>query len=340
MHMTLPKLAALASFAAFGLAGSWLALGEGPTTAYAMKPCAPLQDVSNLHEAGEPLSPLAPYCGPLEMVDVTSADESNTEQDTEDPQAAPPPAVSYYSDGDVVGTEFRTLEGELRSTGSYAIVFRKPAPKKSVDTPSEDLEDLRKLAELRLALKEHVNELEKVIETKKIIPLEETCEFDPARVPPGVTVDLVKDSTWIEYRQDGTRVSETTYRVGKRDGLYARWHEDGTLAQSGSYLDDKQSARWLNYGTEGQLVSEQTFDAGQLHGHFAAYHPDGRVAATGQYENGTAAGIWTLYDPDGVVQRIDHDQIPNRKTGKRVNRIVVPEGETAEGRSGLGVLED
>ncbi|ALM85393.1 toxin-antitoxin system YwqK family antitoxin [Bordetella sp. N] len=61
-----------------------------------------------------------------------------------------------------------------------------------------------------------------------------------------------------------------------RHGLFRAFHEDGTLASEGTYVDGVEHGLWRDF------------------------HANGKPAAEGNYENGQEAAGWKFWNDQGV----------------------------------------
>ncbi|MCA8915224.1 MAG: toxin-antitoxin system YwqK family antitoxin [Planctomycetes bacterium] len=325
MLTTMPKLATLAACAALGLAGTWIALAEGPTPAHAMKPCACILDETTIREGGEALSPLelTGPCGPLELHTGEGADQAVDSNDGDAPQLTS--TVNYYRDGDVIQTTFRDEDGVVRRTGSYRLAIAEPQ-REPANEPTDLTPQIDPIIDKLVEEVERVERVEECIKCVKAEVFAEESDFDPARVPPGVELRKLRDGTWREFRGDGSCASEINWREGLRDGAYYTWHTSGVLATSGSYCADAQSGRWTIYSESGQLASEMGYINGALDGSYIQYHSNGRVSACATYENGVLSEGWTYYDEEGnTPERLRCGELPTKDVVKC--RIEMPRKE-------------
>jgi antitoxin component YwqK of YwqJK toxin-antitoxin module len=63
-----------------------------------------------------------------------------------------------------------------------------------------------------------------------------------------------------------------------RHGLFVAYHENGTVASEGQYVDGKEDGLWRDF------------------------HPDGRAAAEGRYREGQEVGVWRFWNLDGTEE--------------------------------------
>ena len=93
---------------------------------------------------------------------------------------------------------------------------------------------------------------------------------------------------------------ETTFRAGKKNGLFQSFGPDGSLATSGEFKDDKLSGPLLLHYPDGKPFAECQYDADRLIGGRLLY-PDGKLL--GQFgpvvgDSGKVSSLLLQY-PDG-----------------------------------------
>ncbi|MCE1167543.1 MAG: hypothetical protein LWX70_05545 [Sphingobacteriia bacterium] len=69
-----------------------------------------------------------------------------------------------------------------------------------------------------------------------------------------------REGTWTVYREDGKIWSQTSYKGGLEDGPSVVNHENGKVYYEGTYKEGKRIGLWKFYNKEGQLVNENNFD--------------------------------------------------------------------------------
>ena len=80
------------------------------------------------------------------------------------------------------------------------------------------------------------------------------------------------------FAATGKPVEETTYTMGRRNGPWQRWYDNGMIWSKGTYRDDN------------------------LHGDYQMNYPDGRPKMRGKYDAGMRTGIWLNFNDDGTVR--------------------------------------
>lgn len=300
----LPKLAALVACTGLTLAAAWSILDASPESVHATQACAPI-------EAGDFDRPNAnsPLDAEFESVASTPINEENTElgpaseveidTQTDESQAH----VDYYKDGDLVNVTGKDEAGTLRLSGRKVIrLTERVESDKTVDViEPTDIADEEE--------KELLQTVKVLLEDLKKLAITEETDFDPDRVPSGFVATLLNDGVWTKYNAKGTRVEETSWLEGKRDGSYSAWHPDGGISQTGAYVNGLQNGLWSTWNAAGQLMCDMTYADGALHGAFCSYHSNGVMSSQGSFEKNQSRGIWSFYDRTGrETQQIDYSQ--------------------------------
>lgn len=123
------------------------------------------------------------------------------------------------------------------------------------------------------------------------------------------------DSTWIFYNDSQEKVSEITYKRGKKNGVQITYR-DGVPYEKTFYANDKRTDEVLNYYPTGELRSRIPIEEGKEHGDGFEYSRDGRIITllgykegnlrkadkVNRYDNeGKKRGPWIGFHPNGVL---------------------------------------
>ncbi len=88
--------------------------------------------------------------------------------------------------------------------------------------------------------------------------------------------EIPYESGTIRFRY--TRVMSPDRTRWIRHGLFVAYHENGTVASEGHYVDGKEDGLWRDF------------------------HPDGRPASEGHYRDGREVGVWRFWNADGTEE--------------------------------------
>ncbi|KQC34495.1 MULTISPECIES: toxin-antitoxin system YwqK family antitoxin [Nonlabens] len=86
-----------------------------------------------------------------------------------------------------------------------------------------------------------------------------------------------------------------------KDGKIAAtyFHEDGTIAQQGFFLNNKRHGEWISYNKEGQKTAQAEFDNGKKTGKWFIWNGDELTEV--DYQNNQIASVNTWIDKDPVA---------------------------------------
>ena len=79
----------------------------------------------------------------------------------------------------------------------------------------------------------------------------------------------------VAYYRNGRKMTETSYKDGKQDGLKSHWYESGQ--------------KWV----------ERNYKDGKMHGLYTMWYENGQWRRTGNHMDGKMVGIWTHWYENG-----------------------------------------
>jgi len=88
--------------------------------------------------------------------------------------------------------------------------------------------------------------------------------------------EIPYDSGAIKFRDARVMAPDGTRWI--RHGVFVSYHEHGTVAAEGQYVDGLEDGLWRDF------------------------HPNGQPAAEGKYRGGQEVGIWRFWKPDGTEE--------------------------------------
>ena len=71
-----------------------------------------------------------------------------------------------------------------------------------------------------------------------------------------------KKSTEVPFTGKVTGKKQGSFKNGKKDGLWVRYHSNGQLWGKGTYMNGKRDGSWFWYQDNGELWSKGTFKDG------------------------------------------------------------------------------
>jgi antitoxin component YwqK of YwqJK toxin-antitoxin module len=98
----------------------------------------------------------------------------------------------------------------------------------------------------------------------------------------------------VSVHLDGQKLGESTYKDGKRDGPWTRWHENGQKWRESTYKDGKWDGLRTQWYENGQKEEESTYKDGKQDGLWTRYWKEnGQKRLEGTYKDGKQDGLWT-----------------------------------------------
>lgn len=108
----------------------------------------------------------------------------------------------------------------------------------------------------------------------------------------GVLIGGKMHGDWIETAPSG-RVSEVSYREGKRHGRMLYRNRAGAVTREAHYVDNKANGPYVIHADDGRLLMQTAYRDGEPHGEFVRYSTlDGTLLAKGAYVAGKREGPW------------------------------------------------
>lgn len=113
------------------------------------------------------------------------------------------------------------------------------------------------------------------------------------------------DGPRVLFYPGGDTLSVETYRNGRFEGPYRAYYEDGTLRQSGQYVDNAMTGEWLSFYPSGDRREVVQMADNLEQGPFTEWYDGGTLKAEGEYLDGDKEhGELRLYDSTGTLVRI------------------------------------
>jgi len=85
------------------------------------------------------------------------------------------------------------------------------------------------------------------------------------------------DGKWTEWRENGQKSSEGTFKNGNCDGIYICWDRNGQKQTEGTYKNGKLEGKLIYWHENGQKASEQTYKNGKPEGKLHTYKNGERI---------------------------------------------------------------
>jgi hypothetical protein len=94
---------------------------------------------------------------------------------------------------------------------------------------------------------------------ERMIGLTESLDFRDLVKRDGL---YYKKSTEVPFTGKVTGKKQGSFKNGKKDGLWVRYHSNGQLWGKGTYMNGKRDGSWFWYQDNGELWSKGTFKDG------------------------------------------------------------------------------
>ncbi len=139
----------------------------------------------------------------------------------------------------------------------------------------------------------------------------------------GFYLDQKKDSTWVNYNEEGLVLAVESFKKDKLNGKKVIY-----------YLEDQIETEKLN------PLSVANYKNDTLHGDYREYFSTGKLKQIGKYENGKIVGEWKEYYPNGNIfkvskfkdDRLHGWSISYTKDGEENGKILYQNGEKLIGK--------
>jgi len=111
--------------------------------------------------------------------------------------------------------------------------------------------------------------------------------------------------------------------IGKRQGDYIKYYENGKEKATGKYKNNKKDGYWKEYGKSGKLNNKGRYVLGKKEGFWEFYYnryAKYGLSSNGNYANAKREGRWRFFNLDGTQSKIvvyqNGDRIETIKDGK------------------------
>lgn len=103
----------------------------------------------------------------------------------------------------------------------------------------------------------------------------------------GTIIDGIENGWWVEYHENGNKLSEGNFVLGIEDGFWSYWWENGNLEMQGIYTDGSSTGKWVTYFEDGTRDSEGVYSDGLMDGDWIFYDQETGEKTTIRFEKGT-----------------------------------------------------
>ncbi|MDB4519853.1 toxin-antitoxin system YwqK family antitoxin [Akkermansiaceae bacterium] len=111
--------------------------------------------------------------------------------------------------------------------------------------------------------------------------------------------DGKKNGLHAKWSNNGQRVSEEEYKDGKQHGDSTGWHENGQKSFEVEYKDGEIHGENTGWHENGQKSGEVEYKDGEIHGEITAWYENGQKSGEGEYKDGEIHGEITAWYENG-----------------------------------------
>jgi hypothetical protein len=114
----------------------------------------------------------------------------------------------------------------------------------------------------------------------------------------------------LRWYDDGSLAQSGSFVLGERDGRFLEWHRNGRLARAGAYRANERVGTWTIWFESGRREEECGYERNARHGPFASWWPDGKRRVEGRYCHDLQCGTWISWDDQGREQgKVTYEEI-------------------------------
>lgn len=112
---------------------------------------------------------------------------------------------------------------------------------------------------------------------------------------------------WTEERgENGNVIAEGVIELGRREGLWREFFEDGELRRSLTYQGGIEHGPLREYESGGTRIANGSYSHGARHGGWKEWHPNGEQSRSAVYVGGRLDGLEIRWWPNGQRSRETH----------------------------------
>ncbi|MBN1598477.1 MAG: hypothetical protein JW894_09300 [Bacteroidales bacterium] len=109
-----------------------------------------------------------------------------------------------------------------------------------------------------------------------------------------IDIEGNKKGIWKNYYLDGSIKETGEYVNNLKEGRWTYYFNNGQIEQIGEFVKGKENGTWKWYSEKGELLKEEEFYNGKEEGLYTEYDESGNVIVVGEYFDGEKEGEWTL----------------------------------------------
>ena len=118
------------------------------------------------------------------------------------------------------------------------------------------------------------------------------------------TNELFTGSVEFKYKNGKIR-SRGSFKMGKEEGYWEDYNEDGSFFSKGNYINGKPHGNFKFYHENGILEEEGDFIFGIKTGNWNTYWDNVNLKKEGIWKNGKANGLFKFYNFKGEILKVE-----------------------------------
>ena len=117
--------------------------------------------------------------------------------------------------------------------------------------------------------------------------------YKDMRVVLGKMILGKRQGLWTEWNEDGRKISEGNYRDNIKQGLWTFWIEETCWKTTGQMVEGKREGLWAEWSQRGLKIAEGHYLNNQPEGLWT-YYLDAGLKEVGQMVTGKRHGLWVV----------------------------------------------
>jgi len=131
-----------------------------------------------------------------------------------------------------------------------------------------------------------------------------TYHFNGKISSQGKFIDKIKDSAWVYFGDNGMKIADESYVVGKKNGIWHQYdYQTGKLLEEVGYKNDLQHGLMQAWTPNEKLRYKINYKEGKANGPYFAYFSNGSLSESGLYRNSLKDSVTTYFDQTGKIVR-------------------------------------
>ena len=102
---------------------------------------------------------------------------------------------------------------------------------------------------------------------------------------------------------DAKGKTKASYSIvdGKANGAVTYYYENGTIMETGAFVNNEKSGEWLRWDEKGNKIGQAFYVMGKKNGTWMVWDMNGTKRYEMNYAMGEKTGTWKMWDENGVL---------------------------------------